>query len=456
MEHLFSNVAMFVLGLIALSFLVFIHELGHFIVAKWNKVKVNTFSIGFGKKLLRFQKGETEYCISLIPFGGYVAMEGENPDSPESDDPRGFAKKSVGARAAIAFAGPFVNIVFAFFLLVGLYMWGVEEPESSRLIVGLVVPESAAAQAGIQPGDTIFEVDGKATAGWDDFREQIGVRIGANVSIKLTRGGDTISTMLIPQEMIIPAQDSSDENIHMGVGDAGIYPRHRIVVAETPFAGSVAEKVGVLKGDTITEINHQWLYDYQSVVKFISGSEGNPLTLTIHRGADTLYKEVSPVYNEEYKRYMIGIRMQYVMFRETHIVKRNLPDAVVKASATSWKLTTSVFRYFKRLFQGQVKVDAMSGPVTIVAVMGNVWMAGFQEFLMMLALISINLGVMNLLPLAITDGGILLFLLIEAIRGKPVSQEKQALIQKIAMSLFIALFVFITFLDIEKIGLFLK
>ena len=186
------------------------------------------------------------------------------------------------------------------------------------------------------------------------------VRIGANVSIKLTRGGDTISTMLIPQEMIIPAQDSSDENIHMGVGDAGIYPRHRIVVAETPFAGSVAEKVGVLKGDTITEINHQWLYDYQSVVKFISGSEGNPLTLTIHRGADTLYKEVSPVYNEEYKRYMIGIRMQYVMFRETHIVKRNLPDAVVKASATSWKLTTSVFRYFKRLFQGQVKVDAMS------------------------------------------------------------------------------------------------
>ncbi len=456
MESFLSNVAIFALGLLSLSFLVFIHELGHFLVAKWNKVKVKTFSIGFGKKLFRFKKGETEYCLSMIPFGGYVAMEGENPEDSDSNDPNAFVSKSVGARAAIAFAGPFVNIAFAFLLLVGLYMKGVEEPESSRLIVGLVAPESAAEKAGILSGDTIFELDGRPTNGWDDFREQIGVRLGAEVPLKLLRGADTLSLTLVPQEMIIPGKDSLSDEIHMGVGEAGVYPRHRVVINGKPLAGSAAEKAGFLPGDTIVEIDHQRIFKYRDVVERVNGSEGKPLAVTIHRGADTLEKKLSAVYSEEHGRYMIGIQMTYVMFKETHIVSRNFPEAVLKACGTSWKMTTSVFRYFKRMFQGQVKVDAMSGPVTIVAVMGNVWLSGFEDFLMILALISINLGIMNLLPLAITDGGILLFLLIEAIRGKAISQEKQAVIQKIAMALFIALFVFITFLDVGKLGLFLR
>lgn len=456
MEQILSNIAIFALGLVSLSFLVFIHELGHFLVAKWNKVKVNTFSIGFGKKLLRFKKGETEYCLSLIPFGGYVAMEGENPEDSDSKNPDGFVSKSVGARAAIAFAGPFVNIAFAFLLLVGLYMKGVEEPESSRLVVGLVAPGSAAEKAGVLPGDTIFELDGKPTDGWDDFRERIGVRLGTNVPVRLLRGGDTLSLVLIPLEMVIPAKDSLSDDIRMGVGEAGVYPRHRVVVNGKPLPGSAAEKAGFLPGDTIVEIDHRRISRYRDVVDMVNGSEGRPLSVTIHRGADTLEKNLAAAYSAEHGRYMIGIQMTYVMFKETHKVSRGFPEAVLKACGTSWKMTTSVFRYFKRMFQGQVKVDAMSGPVTIVAVMGNVWLSGFEDFLMILALISINLGIMNLLPLAITDGGILLFLLIEAVRGKAISREKQAVIQKIAMALFIGLFVFITFLDLGKISLFLK
>ena len=137
MESILDNVLMFVLGLIGLSFLVTIHELGHFLVAKWNNVKVNTFSIGFGKKLIKFRHGETEYCLSAIPFGGYVAMAGENPDKLKEGqvpDERDFVAKSVGARAAIAFAGPFINIVFAFLLLMVLYMVGVEEADNKNLI----------------------------------------------------------------------------------------------------------------------------------------------------------------------------------------------------------------------------------------------------------------------------------------------------------------------------------
>ena len=192
------------------------------------------------------------------------------------------------------------------------------------------------------------------------------------------------------------------------------------------------------------------------MVRIIDGSKGETVNVTVIRDGDTLTKPLTPVYNEEYKRYMVGIQMGYVLFRETKIVRRGPVEAFTKTCATSWKMTTSIFRYFKRMFQGQVKVDAFSGPVSIVAVMGNVWMSGFQEFLMLLALISINLGVMNLLPLAITDGGLLMFLGIEKLRGKPLSTKTQSIIQNVAAAFFISFFVFITILDFGKLSLFLK
>lgn len=459
MESILSNVLMFILGLLALSFLVTIHELGHFLVAKWNNVKVNTFSIGFGKKLFRFKRGETEYCISAIPFGGYVAMAGENPDHIEdgaTPTDRDFVGKSVGARAAIAFAGPFVNIAFAFILLIVLYMVGVQEPSTKDLIVGFVAKDSPALQAGIQPGDTITAMNGKPTQGWDDFREQIGVSLGADVALEVHRGGAPITLNVVPQELVIPAEDSTGNPIKMGIGDIGIYPRNRVIVRLPPVAGSAAEKAGILAGDTVFEINGEHISRYEEVVRIIDGSQGATVNVTVIRGGDTLTVPLTPSYNEEYKRYMVGIQMGYVMFREMKTVRRGPVEAFTKTCATSWKMTTSIFRYFKRMFQGQVKVDAFSGPVSIVAVMGNVWMSGFQDFLMLLALISINLGVMNLLPLAITDGGLLMFLAIEKVRGKPLSLKMQSIIQNVAAAFFISFFVFITIMDFGKLSLFLK
>ncbi|MCF0216839.1 MAG: RIP metalloprotease RseP [Fibrobacteraceae bacterium] len=459
MSNILSNILMFALGLVGLSFLVFIHELGHFLVAKYNKVRVKTFSIGFGKKLFRYRLGETEYCISAIPFGGYVAMAGENPDSIDKDEgptQEDFLGKSVGARAAIAFAGPFVNIIFAFFLLIVLYMVGVQEPDNKSLIIGFVTDDGAAAEAGIVPGDTITAIDGKPTQGWDDFREQIGVSLGAKVQLEVHRGGEPLMVTVVPKEFIVPAADSLSNPINMGIGDIGIYPRNRVIVRLPPVAGSAAERAGILQGDTIFEINGEHISRYEEVVRIIDGSKGAEVRVKVIRGSDTLIMPLTASYNEEYKRYMVGIQMGYVLFSETHLVRRGPVDAFTKTCATSWKMTTSIFRYFKRLFQGQVKMDAFSGPVSIVAVMGNVWMKGFQDFLMLLALISINLGVMNLLPLAITDGGLLMFLGIEKLRGKPLSLKTQTVIQNVAAAFFISFFVFITFLDLGKLSLFLK
>ncbi len=459
MTSILDNAIMFVLGLIGLSFLVTIHELGHFLVAKWNNVKVNTFSVGFGKKLFRFKKGETEYCISAIPFGGYVAMAGENPDSfKDGQQPgeRDFTGKSVGARAAIAFAGPFINIVFAFILLIILYMVGVQEPANKELIIGFVGKGSPAEVAGILPGDTITAMNGKETQGWDDFREQIGVSLGANVELEVHRGGAPVMITVVPEELVIPAKDSTETETKMGIGDIGIYPQNRVIIRLPPVAGSAAEKAGLLQNDTVFEINGNHIGRYEDVIRNIDGSKGDEVKVTVIRGGDTLTLPMTPVYSEETKRYMIGVQMGYVLFRETKFVRRGPIEAFEKTCATSWKMTTSIFRYFGRLFKGQVKVDAFSGPVSIVAVMGNVWMSGFQEFLMLLALISINLGVMNLLPLAITDGGLLMFLGIEKLRGKPLSTKTQTIIQNVAAAFFISFFVFITVLDFGKLGLFLK
>lgn len=459
MEHILDNVLMFVLGLVGLSFLVTIHELGHFLVAKWNNVKVNTFSVGFGKKLFRYKKGETEYCISAIPFGGYVAMAGENPDSfkdGRTPGERDFTGKSVGARAAIAFAGPFINVVFAFVLLIILYMVGVQEPVNKELIIGFVGKDSPAAAAGVQPGDTITAINGKATEGWDDFREQIGVSLGANVKLEIHRGGEPVMITVVPEELIIPARDSSGSETKMGIGDIGIYPQNRVIIRLPPLTGSAAEKAGLLQNDTVFEINGNHIGRYEDVVRVIDGSKGEEVKVTVIRGGDTLTFPMTPVYNEDTKRYMIGVQMGYVLFREMHEVRRGPVDAFLKTCETSKKMALSIFRYFGRLFKGQVKVDAFSGPVSIVAVMGNVWMSGFQDFLMLLALISINLGVMNLLPLAITDGGLLMFLGIEKLRGKPLSTKTQTVIQNIAAAFFISFFVFITILDFGKLSLFLK
>ena len=332
---------MFVLGLIGLSFLVTIHELGHFMVAKWNNVKVNTFSVGFGKKLLRYRHGETEYCISAIPFGGYVAMAGENPDKlKEGEVPgeRDFMGKSVGARAAIAFAGPFINIVFAFLLLMILYMVGVQEPATNELIVGFVGKDSPALAAGIVPGDTIVEINGKPTQGWDDFREQIGVSLGASVPLTVHRGGEPVVVTVVPEELVIPAQDSTDSEIKMGIGDIGIYPQNRVMVRLPPVAGSAAEKAGILQNDTIFEINGEHISRYEDVVRIIDGSKGEPVNITVIRNGDTLTKALTPAYNEEYKRYMVGIQMGYVLFRETKLVRRGPIEAFIKTCATSWKI----------------------------------------------------------------------------------------------------------------------
>ena len=444
---MWSTIAQVFLGLLGLSILVFIHELGHFLMAKRFGVRVKVFSIGFGKRLIKWRRGDTLYCISMIPFGGYVAMAGENPDTEERDPhPGDFLLQPVRARAAIAFAGPAINIVFAMLTLFALYMVGVQEPLTDRLIVGYVEEESPAAQAGLMPGDTILQVNGKETKGWDKFRENIGTSIGATIHLSLIDAqGKTKEITVVPQEF----RD-------LGIGWIGVHPRHRVVVALEPDKGTAAREAGIHKGDTIFSVDHHHVGSHQDVVDAVGASQGKPLDFQILRNQDTLEISLAPRFNAEEKRFMIGIQMGLFALNESQLVRRGPKDAAIKALETSWHLSTSIFRYLGRMIQGQVKPKALSGPVGIVPIIGLSWLDSIQSLLMMLALISINLGVMNLLPLAITDGGILMFLALEALRGKPLSRRLQAQIQQGATLLFIALFIYLTFQDLSRFSLFLR
>lgn len=445
--ELLGNAAQIALGLLGLSFLVFIHELGHFLVAKYHGVKIRVFSIGFGKKLISWKKGETEYCISVIPFGGYVAMAGENPEEEAREpQPGDFTAQPVRARAAIAFAGPAINIIFALLTLIVLYMVGTPEPITDRLIVGFVEQNSPASKAGIQPGDTIFTIHGADTKGWDKFREEVGTSIGAEVKLGIvTQAGISVEKVIIPEEF----RD-------LGIGWAGVHPRHRVVVAMEPESTSPAGIAGIHKNDTLLSVSGHYVASHQDVVEPINHSKGQSVEVRVLRNGDTLTFPLSPKYNEDEKRYMIGIQLGLFALNEMKVVRRGPWDATVQACYTSVNLATSIFRYLSRMIQGQVKPKALSGPIGIVPIIGLSWLESFHTLMMMLALISINLGVMNLLPLAITDGGILLFLAIEAIRGKPLPRNLQARIQQVATAFFITLFLYLTFQDLSRFSMFLR
>lgn len=436
-----------VLGLIGLSILVFVHELGHFLVAKYYKVRVKVFSIGFGKRLLWWKRGETTYCISAIPFGGYVAMAGEDPREQDTGeaDPGSFSAQPIRVRAAIAFAGPAINILFAIATLFLLYMVGVNEPVNERLTIGLVLADSPAGKVGIQAGDTIVAVNGHPAKGWEKYREEVATSIGVPVKLTLHRAQGVVL-----EKTIVPIED--DE---LGIGRDGIYPPIRVVVDEKPAPDSPAETSGLLKGDLLLSIGGVRIDSVQQVIRAINGSAGKPVQVVYQRVNDTLKTQVTPLWNAQTQRYMVGIQLSVAALVESKIVRRGPVEAIQKSMQTSWHLATSVFRYLSRMAEKRVSSKSLSSVPGIVAIIGHSWLESFHQLMMILALISVNLGVMNLLPLAITDGGILMFLGLEAIRGKPLSRTLQARIQQVAMAFFIALFVYLSFQDILRFPMFI-
>jgi regulator of sigma E protease len=416
-------------GLIGLSLMVFIHELGHFAVAKWVGVKVHTFSIGFGKKLIKFKRGDTEYALSAIPFGGYVAMAGESPEDGGYGNTDEFRNKSIPARLAIAVAGPLANLIFAFVILFGLYLSGVQEAKTN-MVVGEIEEGSAGARAGVLPGDEVLSLNGKPVQDWEKFMQDVAMEGGHPVPLQIRRAGRDTTLSLV-----------SEINPKFGIAFSGINGEFEVMVDKV-IPGRPADGAGLKAGDKILTVDS------------IRIPSAQPITIAILRGGEKREINVTPVMDKEVKRFVIGIQPGVLM--PTVLVKRNASEALQKSLSKNYENGTMVFRTLTGIITGKIKVKALSGPIGIVQMIAGSLRQSMQKFLEFMALLNTNLAVLNILPLAITDGGVVMFLLLEAIRKKPLSLNTQLLINKVGFSFFLLLFLFVTFQDIIRIPWFLN
>ncbi len=428
-------------GLIGLSMMVFIHEFGHFIVAKKLGVKVHTFSIGFGKKLITWKRGDTEYCISAVPFGGYVAMAGENPDDGGYGNSDEFRVKPIWVRFCIAIAGPAANIVFAFLILFGLYLNGVQEPKAS-MVVGEVEENSPGQKAGVLRGDEVVKFNGKPVQGWEMFMQDVAMEGGHPVPMEIRRADKDLTVTLTPEL-----------NPKFGIAFSGINGESEVMVAKV-MPGKPAEAAGLKEGDKILSVDGIRIPSATALIEMVNGSKGEPITISIVRDKQKMDIPIRPIMDESSKRFVVGIYPGVSV--PTELVKRGVAGAMKKSVEKNAESATLVFKTLSGIILGKIKLKALSGPIGIVQMIAGSLRQSVQKFLEFMALLNTNLAVLNILPLAITDGGVVMFLLLEGIRKKPLALSTQHMINRVGFSFFLLLFLFVTFQDIIRIPWFLN
>jgi len=421
--------------LLIIDVLIFVHEFGHFIAAKKSGIKVLRFAIGFGPKLFGFKKGDTEYCILLLPFGGYVKMAGENPSEEPPEDKEGLYNLApVSSRAAVAFSGPMMNIILAIFAIAFAYMVGLSPRPGTE--IGYVEPNSPAEKAGIIPGDKILSIDGYKTKNWDDVRESIAINPDKKIEVKLLRKeAETVTVSLIPQRV-----EGTD------FGKIGISPPMPPIVAQVK-PNSEADLAGFRENDVITSVNGRPITHVIEIVNEIDNAKTSkmPIDLTIMREG----KAVNMRLNLDFDESGQVKTLEGLAFGK--ITKMNPISAFGAAIPETIQTGGKIFQFLKRLIFRDVSAKYVAGPVGIIQVTMTAVKSGIAGILWFTGFLSINLGIINLLPLFITDGWVLLMLLIEKIRGKALSIKRQILIQQIGIGFFIILFLFVTYNDIIRI-----
>ena len=445
------NAASFV---IALGILVTVHEYGHFWVARKNGVKVERFSVGFGKAIWRKKaKDGTEYVVAMIPLGGYVKMLDERVDTVSAKDKdKTFNSKSVYQRIAIIAAGPFANFAFAIFAFYLMFLIGVP---SIKPVVGDVKVDSIAAQAQIPDNVEIVEVAGTATQDWQDVNLALVGEIGSSTIVIKTKEKDSLyirtHTLSTENWTFSPEKASALTSL-------GITPFRPVVYNELAHVeeGSPAEKSGLKVGDKIVFLNGEALsegwFDFANKIKLYPDET---VDLTIVRAGYEQVLKVTPKSLEHQGKVIgyLGVRPKSDKFPQEYRIEisHGLFDAVGESISRTWNLVTLSFEMIGKLITGDVSVKNLSGPIAIAQGAGDSAGYGFVYFLGFLALISINLGIINLLPLPVLDGGHLLYYLIELLTGKPVPENIQEAGFKFGALALLALMSIALFNDFSRV-----
>ena len=420
----------FVYFLIVIGILVFVHELGHFIMAKRAGVRVEKFSLGMGPKIIGYKKGDTEYVLSWLPLGGYVKMAGENPDEEPTGDPGEFQSKPVWQRAVIAATGPLTNIVLAFVIMPFVYMVGTYT--IGPAVVGFVEKASPAETAGFKIGDAIEEINGRRITDWEKAAMLIAVNPDTDIQVKISRKGE--ARMLT----LRPALDRE-----RNIGTSGLYPDYPVEIGKLKEAFP-AEKAGLKIHDKIIAVDSMTVYYWNQFSTAVKDSKGKKLVLTIDRDGKRMQVDVTPAESEG--RYVIGVEpIIPLMFK-----RYGLLDSLRLGFDKTLEAIDLTLITLKKLVTFSLSIKTLGGPVMIAQMSGQAAAAGLSAFLSLLAMISISLGILNLLPIPVLDGGLILFLVIEAIRKKPLQRKTMEVAQSIGAGLLISLIAVVSYNDIVR------
>ena len=416
--------------LIVIGILVFVHELGHFIMAKRAGVRVEKFSLGMGPKLFGFKKGDTEYIVSALPLGGYVKMAGENPDEEPTGAADEFQSKTVWQRAKIAATGPLTNILLAFLVMPLVFMVGTYSEGPAK--VGFVEKGSPAERAGFMAGDVIDKINNRDISDWTKALTLIAVNPETNIEVVVVRQGEKKTLALRP-----------DTATEFKIGTSGLVPDLPAEIGKLK-AGFPAELAGVMVNDKILSVDGQTIYHWNQFSALVRDSKGRKLTLTIERGGTRMEKAVTP--KEDGGRYVIGVEpVMRLVFK-----KHGFFESIRLGFDKTLEAIDLTFITLKKLVTFNLSIKTLGGPVMIAQMSGQAAAAGLSAFLSLLAIISISLGILNLLPIPVLDGGLLLFLVIEWVRKKPLSRKVMEVSQSIGAGLLITLIAVVSYNDVVR------
>ena len=509
--------------LFVIGILVFIHELGHFILAKWSGVKVEKFSLGFGKRILGFRRGETEYLISLLPLGGYVKMYGEggeggfiidnvepssqaekvgfksgdklisvegidlhnlsrwkqlestlskNPEQEytlvierdekklklkvkteglngirafsEKDYPRSFSNQSILNRFRIVFAGPFMNLALPFLLLPIVFMLGINVPGylEKPPVIGFVEPDSSASRAGLRTGDKILEVNGESLKTWRDANIAFQSNPDSLLKVKVERDGET-------KTLEFKASIAPEGLVAIGIGE----PLKAIV--GNILDGSPAERAGLRKGDKILAINGVKVLDWYDMKSIIKEKANQEVTLLVERDNNQLEIKITPEPLEVKGQGVIGISPYLEEIQKKYGFFESIVEGIKEAAKLVAEVTVLLLSFLYKLITGKISLGAagksIAGPILIAKISGAAAEGGLATLLQFTAFISINLGLINLFPIPMLDGGHILYLAIESIRRRPLSQRTLEICQRVGFTFLIFIMFLAVYNDLSKL-----
>jgi regulator of sigma E protease len=434
--ELFSSIGLSLVAFVfVLGVLIFIHELGHYLVAKALGIRVEVFSLGFGPRLAGFRRGHTDYRLSAVPLGGYVKMLGENPDEGLSGSPEEFLSRPKLHRFAVVIAGPLMNLILAVVLVAGSFFAGTEMLAylNEEPVVGGVRSESPAATAGFEIGDKILSIDGEEVSSWAEVEFKIKTSPDILLILEVDSKGRQVRREVIP------------ETAGTGAGYVGIGPfiPYRVEMVD---AGSAAEDADLRAGDVIRTVStaEGEFEGFFMIAEAVSRSEIEPLLFKLERDGELLEKSITPRLAEGRPR--IGAWVEFETVRQEYGVFA----ALTKSVEENYRWTALTFTTVGRIIRGEASVKQLSGPIEIARFSGRAASLGWMPLLMFMALISLQLGILNLLPIPILDGGVIALMMVEGVLGRELSVQVKARIFQVGFIFLIVLMGVVIFNDITK------